>query len=283
MSASIFARRSAQVFAIACAVVVAAHPVVAKAAPIFEQGGSAIAGPFGLTTKVLAEGPLTVKWRTVERAIEDELKIIAHCRIDRANCASPQALQFLKIVDDAGAQTGLARVGEINRAFNLAIRPMSDQAQYGVEDLWTSPLATLAAGAGDCEDYAIAKLVALREAGISSDDLRMVILRSLSSGEDHAVVAARVDGRWRMLDNRYFLMIEDSDVTKFQPVFAIDAGGAKRFEQPSIAVAALTAEKPVTPHADTATEYTDVGLSTSAIELQTAASADGEFWQTRAM
>lgn len=281
MLASFSLRKRAWVFAIACAV--AALPLMANAAPIFSQNDSALTGPFGLATKALAEGPLTVKWRTVERAIEDELKIIAGCRTDRAACASPQALQFLKIVDDASAQTGLARAGEINRAFNLAIRPMSDQAQYGVEDVWTSPLATLAAGAGDCEDYAIAKLVALREAGVSSDDLRLVILRNVSSGEDHAVVAARVEGRWRMLDNRYFLMIEDSDVTKLQPVFAIDAGGATRFEQPSIAVATMTAEKPAMPPIGIATEYNDFGLSTSAIDPQFTSAIDSEFWQTRAM
>ena len=277
MSGSIFARFGAQVFAIACAVVVAAYPGAVNGAPLFEPASSAIAGPFRLATKALAEGPLTAKWRTVKRAIEDELKTIAECRIDRANCASPQALQFLKIVDDASVLSGLARVGEINRAFNLAIRPMSDQAQYGVEDLWTSPLATLAAGAGDCEDYAIAKLVALREAGVSSDDLRMIILRGVSSGEDHAVAAARVDGRWRMLDNRYFLMLEDSDVTKFQPVFAIDAGGAKRFEQPAVALARMAMEKPA------ASEHADAGLTTSTIDPQLAVGSPDEFWQTRAL
>lgn len=281
MSASFSLHKRAWVLAIACAV--AALPAMANAAPVFRQGEPALTGPFGLATKALAEGPLTTKWRTVERAIQDELKIIAGCRIDRANCASPQALQFLKIVDDASAQTGLARVGEINRAFNLAIRPMSDQAQYGIEDVWTSPLATLAAGAGDCEDYAIAKLVALREAGVSSDDLRLVILRGLSSGEDHAVVAARVDGRWRMLDNRHFLMIEDSDVTKLQPVFAIDSTGATRFEQPTTTVAALPTAKPATPLTGVVTEYDDAGLSTSAIDLQLTPTADSEFWQTRAM
>ena len=261
--------RSARVIAVLGAMFMAAQPTESKSAPLIEQNTAAIVGPFGLGTKALAEGPLTAKWHSVEHAIEGDLKIIESCRNDRTNCASPAALQFLKIVDDAVAQTGLARVGEINRAFNLAIRPVSDQAQYGVEDLWTSPLTTLSAGAGDCEDYAIAKFVALREAGLKSDDLRLVILRGTSSGEDHAVVAARVDGRWRMLDNRYFLMIEDADVTKFQPVFAIDAEGAKRFEQPSVAVAAL--------------EYPDAGLSTSAINLQIAERADSALWLMQPM
>ena len=72
------------------------------------------------------------------------------------HCASPAALQFLAIVDSAKARDGRARLGEINRAINLAIRPISDLAQYGARR-WSSPLTTFATGAGDCEDYAIAK------------------------------------------------------------------------------------------------------------------------------
>ncbi len=278
MQGLIFKRGIARAAAVACAVFGVAFATPADAAPVVQQGIIVAAEPFGLTTQLLPEGTLSAKWHGVERAIEDELKVIAQCRADRSACASPQALQFLKIVDDAMAQTGLARVGEINRAFNLAIRPMSDQSQYGVEDLWISPLATLAAGAGDCEDYAIAKFVALREAGISSDDLRLVILRGTTSGEDHAVAAVRVDGRWRMLDNRYFLMLEDSDVTKFQPIFAIDAEGAKRFELSSVAVASITSDK-----SSKAPANADADLSTSAIDPQFAALAADDLWQTHAM
>lgn len=218
------------------------------------------AEPFGLATIALPEGPLTAKWHGVENDIAADLKVIAECRADRANCASPQALQFLKIVDAATAQTGLARVGEINRAFNLAIRAMSDQAQYGVEDLWTSPLATLTAGAGDCEDYAIAKIVALREAGLAAEDVRLMILRE-TSGDDHAVAAARIDGRWRVLDNRHMLMLEDTDVTRSRPLFAMDAEGAKRFVDPMIAMASAA---PM-PDAPATADRSDAGVNTSVI------------------
>jgi hypothetical protein len=42
---------------------------------------------------------------------------------------------------------GRARLGEINRAINLAIRPIGDLAQHGQIDAWTSPLRGLC----DCE------------------------------------------------------------------------------------------------------------------------------------
>ena len=86
---------------------------------------------------------------------------LALCEGDRDGCASPAALKFLDIVDAARSREGRARLGEINRAINLAIRPISDLAQHGQIDVWSSPLATLARGGGDCEDYAIAKFIGL--------------------------------------------------------------------------------------------------------------------------
>ena len=154
---------------------------------------------------------------------------LALCDGDRDRCVSPAALQLLAIVDIARARDGRARLGEINRAINLAIRPMSDLAQYGEIDVWSSPLVTFAHGAGDCEDYAIAKFVALRLAGIAPDDLRIVIMRDTIRGEDHAVAAARLDGRWLTLDNRRMAMVEDAQVRNYRPTFVIDQTGIMQY------------------------------------------------------
>jgi hypothetical protein len=100
----------------------------------------------------------------------------------------------------------------VNRAINLSIRPMRDIDQYGIEDLSSSPLATLAAGAGDCEDYAIAKYVALREAGAAEDDLRLAIVHDATVDEEHAEAIARLDGHCLVLaqlpDNRWLALVE---------------------------------------------------------------------------
>ncbi|MEH2508983.1 putative transglutaminase-like cysteine proteinase [Nitrobacteraceae bacterium AZCC 1564] len=261
MSALVFSLRS-RACAVAFAVVasIGADQAVAGA----ERGlgadqsivgaGKRQSEPFNLLTVALPEGPLVAKWRDAERAIRGDMSIIADCRADVQNCISPAALMFLKIVKAAESRDGLARLGEINRAINLAVRPISDRAQYGVDDHWTSPLATLAAGAGDCEDYAIAKLVALHEAGVPREDLRLIIMRENATDEDHAVVAARVDSHWHLLDNRFFVMVEDTEISKHKPVFAIDAEGIKRVQQPEIAVAMLGATglemKPAHPDAD---------------------------------
>lgn len=48
------------------------------------------------------------------------------------------------MIDQAQLQTGRARIGYINRAINLAIRPMGNFNNYVVSEKWKAPLATLA-------------------------------------------------------------------------------------------------------------------------------------------
>jgi predicted transglutaminase-like cysteine proteinase len=284
---SAFTAARAGAFAIICVFSTLSAPARAAAYALRESvtdaaefPAPAAVEPFGLPTSTLTEGPLRSKWQTVERTIAAEADVIAGCATDPAHCTSQPALRFLDIVQAASAREGLARLGEINRAINLAIRPVSDRAQYGVEDHWSSPLATLAAGAGDCEDYAIAKLVALRAAGVAADDLRLIIIRETATGDDHAMVAARFEGRWRMLDNRTFLMIEDNGFGKYRPLFAIDAEGAKRFEQPMFADAApITQSRP----AEIETRDPVVDAGTQAIGSNTAAVALDEFCMTLAL
>jgi predicted transglutaminase-like cysteine proteinase len=187
------------------------------------------AEPFGLTAFSLGSGGLHEKWIGVQHRLDDEMVQLALCEGDRDGCASPAALKFLDIVDAARSREGRARLGEINRAINLAIRPMIDTGQHGQADVWTSPLATLARGGGDCEDYAIAKFVALRRAGLAPDDLRIVVLRDTIHGEYHAVAAARLDGRWLTLDNRRMAMVEDADVRNFRPAFVLGQHGVMRY------------------------------------------------------
>jgi predicted transglutaminase-like cysteine proteinase len=184
--------------------------------------------PFALDATPVTEGEVLDKWNDLAASLRSEAEILARCRADAAHCP-PAAKKFLDIISDGRAHDGRARVGVINRAINLAIRPTSDLAQWGVADRWSAPLATLESGRGDCEDYAIAKYVALHEAGMADSELRLIIVRDLKSGGDHAIVAARVDGNWVMLDNRRMVLTEDRAMARVMPLFAFDATGVRQF------------------------------------------------------
>jgi predicted transglutaminase-like cysteine proteinase len=187
------------------------------------------AEPFHLWTSRVFWGGLAAKWQSVAHKLDDERVQLALCDGDRENCASGAALRLLSIIDSGRQREGRARLGEINRAINLAIRPMSDLAQFGQEDVWSSPLVTFYRGAGDCEDYAIAKFVALQMAGIPAEDLRIVVLADTLRGEGHAVAAVRLDGRWLILDNRRMAMVEDMALRNYRPLFVIDRSGVMKY------------------------------------------------------
>jgi len=190
------------------------------------------------------DGELLTKWTGVEADIRAESKILARCRASSELCP-PAAQNFLAIIVDGRAHTGRARIGVINRAINLAIRPTID-----LENRWTAPLATLTTDRGDCKDYAIAKYVALIEAGVSEDDVKFVIVRNLAANEDHAVVAARLDGRWMMLDNRWLALVEDSEMQRVIPLFVLDQSGVKRYwpsAMPQVTASATRANTAAAP------------------------------------
>src|SRR6266566_5400035 len=152
---------------------------------------------------------------------------VARCREQEA--CPVVAQKMLDIVAEGAGRSGRACVGLINRAVDLAITPTSDEVQWGVADHWSPPFETLQTHHGDCEDYAIVKFVALLQAGLSHDDVKIVILRNLLPKEDHAVVAARVDGQWLILDNRHLALLRDTEMAGSIPRFVLDKDGTRRF------------------------------------------------------
>ena len=187
--------------------------------------------PFGLFTFRAPEGTLWRKWRGIEADIAKEHVVLEHCRADPEGCPS-NAAQFLRLVKAVKARSGRGQLDEANRAVNMVIRHTSDFAQHGETDRWSAPLATFATGKGDCEDYAIAKYVILIEAGFPRDDLLLVLVRDRAVRQDHAVLVARLDGHWLILDSRRSESMDESEVTSFTPLFTINGRGVRLFAAP---------------------------------------------------
>ena len=182
--------------------------------------------PFGSVSSAPLQGGLHNKWQAVKIKLRREARILKRCRSHPESC--PEAAQsFLAVVDRALAHEGKNRIAEVNRAINLSIRPMDDLKLYGVPERWATPLMTFATRAGDCEDYAIAKYVALQQIGMSPDDLRLVVVHDPLTGDGHAMTAARFEGRWLVLDNQRTGLMEDTEIAD-APLFLIDKHGAKR-------------------------------------------------------
>ena len=184
--------------------------------------------PFDLPVTTARPGDVSAKWTDLQFRILADERTIAACRSGKAHC-SQAARRFLSIIELGGQRKGRARLGWVNRAVNLSVRPMSDWAQYGYADYWASPLQTLRSEAGDCEDYAIVKYVALRHLGIRSRNLRLVIVQENRQKAEHAVVAVRYEQQWLILDNRTMMMSDARQTRYYSPMFVMDKTGVKSF------------------------------------------------------
>jgi predicted transglutaminase-like cysteine proteinase len=195
--------------------------------------------PFDLRLAEALPDEVSAKWADLQSRILSEEETLTACRAGSSDCPAA-ARQFLQIIELGRQHHGRARFGVVNRAVNLSIKPTSDWAQYGVGDFWAAPLATLGAGAGDCEDYAIVKYVALRETGIVSADLRFMIVRDIKRKTDHAVVAVRLGEEWLILDNRTLIMVTTNDASQYYPLyyplFVLDHRGVRVSEFGSTAI-----------------------------------------------
>jgi predicted transglutaminase-like cysteine proteinase len=89
---------------------------------------------------------------------------------------------------------------------------------------WEAPLEFLADG-GQCQDYAIAKYMALRQAGVAADQMRIVVLRAAARGEDHAVLVVNVEGEALMLDNLRTGVVPANSVASYHPYYSINETG----------------------------------------------------------
>jgi predicted transglutaminase-like cysteine proteinase len=124
-------------------------------------------------------------------------------------------------------------IGHLNRAINLAI------ARTHRDVAWLLPLAALAQP-GDCKSYAMVKYMALGEAGITTTDRRLVMVRARTTpGETHLIVIVRDGGRWLILDNRTNALVDSAAAHPYEPLQEFDVNGVRDFDPISHAVAAL--------------------------------------------
>lgn len=153
-----------------------------------------------------ANAPTLTIWTNLQVDLDRDREVISHCRFSIETCSDPAARRFIAIVDEGAGYEGRARIAHINRAANLAIR-------YRVEnsEAWTSPLTALAAGTGDCKQFAVLKYAALKESGIAADRLHILIVEDKARHAAHAVVAVRDGTQWLVLNNRNSTLIEFGD------------------------------------------------------------------------
>jgi len=115
----------------------------------------------------------------------------------------------------------------VNLFFNRQMRYQEDIDLWHEVDYWETPIEALWKGAGDCEDYAIAKYFSLRHLGVSSDKLRITYVKALSLNRAHMVLTyyASPDAVPLVLDSLIDTIKPATQRTDLLPVYAFNAEG----------------------------------------------------------
>jgi predicted transglutaminase-like cysteine proteinase len=75
----------------------------------------------------------------------------------------------------------------VNDFFNR-MRFIDDIRHWGEMDYWATPVEFLATNGGDCEDFAIAKYLTLKQLGVPTENMRITYVKALEINQAHMVL-----------------------------------------------------------------------------------------------
>ncbi|WP_056100995.1 transglutaminase-like cysteine peptidase [Mesorhizobium sp. Root157] len=180
--------------------------------------GSVVAGIFSSVAFPFKPG-MVARWTEIEAgadglAVED-CADLAPCRV---------RLSLVKDTANAVQDLSLVRkIAAVNTAVNRLIDYRSDKDVYGVLDYWATPKEILTEGKGDCEDFAILKMAALRAAGIPAESMALVVLRDTGRDFYHAVLAVSTSNNTYVLDNLRDAVLTDKQLPQYQALYSLSA------------------------------------------------------------
>jgi len=115
----------------------------------------------------------------------------------------------------------------INSFFNKRIAFVNDMDLYGEKDYWATPVEFLSKGAGDCEDFAIAKYFSLKMLGVDEAKLRIAYVKALRQNIFHMVMLYYSDPAAEplILDNLVDSIRPASERRDLLPIFTFNGAG----------------------------------------------------------
>lgn len=187
-------------------------------------------GVFGSVPIPVAQIGLTPRWNAI--VADDPIALFGACFRDESRCRFELQKRLRAIVTTNAHDGGVAGevrrtvVLAVNRAVNAAIRYQTDAVAWGSEDYWASPQETIARGVGDCEDYALVKLAMLAALGVPETEMIVVVVKDLSRGIGHAILAVKAGEGYDVLDNLTDMVRSDAEIATYVPLYSIGHAGA---------------------------------------------------------
>ena len=134
---------------------------------------------------------------------------------------------WAQLIQSSGTLSEREQLDVVNRFFNRQLNFVDDMRNWKQNDYWATPIESLVKGAGDCEDYSIAKYFTLRRLGVPSDKLRITYVKALKYKQAHMVLTyyATPTADPLVLDNLIPEIRPASQRRDLLPVYAFNAEG----------------------------------------------------------
>jgi predicted transglutaminase-like cysteine proteinase len=160
------------------------------------------------------------QWQSTLARIEQERPVYLACARSAGSCPSRSVLAWQSLVKGQIGRARIEQLSAVNQFFNNW-RYKTDEQNYARRDHWATPLEFLRQS-GDCEDYAIAKYVTLRQLGFPAERLRIVVVRDVLRDLAHAVLAVYLGDQVYVLDNLTRAVLPHQRVTHYVPYYSIN-------------------------------------------------------------
>ncbi|GFD96423.1 sulfate adenylyltransferase [Alteromonas sp. KUL156] len=102
--------------------------------------------------------------------------------------AKENVAKWRQVINELQSEELDEKLYQINRFFNR-FDFVDDLVHWQQKDYWATPIEFISTGAGDCEDYTIAKYFSLIELGIPEAQLRLMYVTALELRQPHMVLA----------------------------------------------------------------------------------------------
>lgn len=132
-------------------------------------------------------------------------------------CSMDNWRSFLAFLKDKPVDRQIA---EINSYMNKSPY-ITDIVNWHVPDYWES-IRQFFSRDGDCEDYAIAKYLSLKELGFDTDKMRIVVVQDTSLNVPHALLVVTYRGKRLILDNQIPYVAREKAVLHYRPFYSIN-------------------------------------------------------------
>ena len=145
-----------------------------------------------------------------------------------ANAPEERFSSWAGLLESTRRRPTQEQLARVNDFVNQRVRFVDDIDLWGQTDYWATPMETLALGAGDCEDFAMAKYFTLIALGVPVEKLRLTYVRAKLAAagggaayQAHMVLAyyASPDAEPLVLDNLVPAIQPASRRTDLLPVF----------------------------------------------------------------